>query len=98
REIVGSPDEKTADVRPLLALLIGTLVAVPMELLVFQERVDQDLQRKYREDNNQQLDALRAAQSVSDQRRHELENTLAELRKQETDWGKVMDDELVGRP
>ncbi len=98
REIVGSPDKKTAAVRPLLALLIGTLVAVPMELLVFQERVDQDLQRRYREDNKLQLDALHAAQSVSNQRRHELENTLAELRKQETDWGKVMDDELVGRP
>ena len=34
REIVGSLDKRTAIVRPFLALFIGTLVAIPIELFV----------------------------------------------------------------
>jgi hypothetical protein len=48
REIVGGLDKKTAIVRPFLALFIGMLVAIPLELFVFQNRVDQELQRQYR--------------------------------------------------
>src|SRR2546426_1095565 len=98
REIVGSLDKTTAAVRPLLALFVGTLVAIPVELWVFQERIDQYLQQQYRQDNKQQLDQLAASQSQLEQRRADLMGTLTDLRKQESDWGRVMDDELVGRP
>lgn len=97
REIVGGLDKKTAVVRPFLALFIGTLVAIPIELWVFQARVDQEIQRQYREDNKEQLDNVRTAEAGLDQRRHELEASVAELRKQEADWGRVLDDEAVGR-
>src|SRR5579883_3584557 len=49
REIAGSLDKTTAVVRPVLALFIGALVAIPLELFVFQERIDQELQRQYRQ-------------------------------------------------
>jgi hypothetical protein len=97
REIAGSLDKTTAVVRPFLALFLGTLTAIPIELYVFQERVDLQLQRQYREDNKQQLEHLETTESELDQRRTRLESDLAELRKQDTDWGRVMDQELAGR-
>jgi hypothetical protein len=97
REIAGSLDKTTAIVRPFLALFIGTLVAIPIELWVFEARVDQELQRQYRQDNKQQLDALHAEEAKLDQRRTDLEGTLADLRKQDADWGKILDSEAVGR-
>lgn len=97
REIAGSLDKTTAIVRPLLALFIGTLIAIPIELWVFQERVDQELQRQYLQDNKQQIDGLHAQESKIESRRDDLQSTLADLRKQEADWGKVLDSEAVGR-
>jgi hypothetical protein len=97
REIAGSLDRTTAIVRPFLALFVGTLVAIPIELWIFQGRVDQELQRIYRQDNKQQLDDLHAMQSKMDKRRDDMEATLGELRKQEADWAKVLDSEAVGR-
>jgi hypothetical protein len=64
---------------------------------VFQQRIDQELQRQYRSDNKEQLDTLRADRSLLDKRREDLQASLAELRKEETDWGKILDSEAVGR-
>jgi len=97
REISGGLDRTTAVVRPLLALLISALVSVSISMFIFRGRVDQELARQYRMENKVQLESLNAAQSRLDQRRNVLEAVLADLRKQETDWGKTMDDELVGR-
>jgi hypothetical protein len=97
REIAGSLDKTTAVVRPVLALFLGTLTAIPIELYVFQERVDQQLQRQYREDNKQQLEHLETTESQLDHRTAGLEATLAELSKQDSDWGRIMDQELAGR-
>ena len=63
REIVGGIDKSTAVVRPLLALFIGMLAAIPVELWVFEARVDQELQRQYREDNKEQLENARTAEA-----------------------------------
>jgi len=98
REIVGSLDRATAFVRPILALFIGMVVAVPVELWIFQDRVDQELVKQYRQNNKEQLDQMREGEARLEQRRAELQSTLADLRKQDADWGHVMDDELVGRP
>lgn len=97
REIVGGFDKAAALVRPVLSLFIGTIIAIPLELWVFQGRIDQELQRQYLQENKQQLDQMRADELQFEKRRAELESSLADLRKQETDWGKVMDAEAVGR-
>lgn len=96
REIAGSLDKTTAIVRPFLALFIGTLVAIPIELWVFQQRIDQELQRQYRQDNKEQFDRLGAKEAQLDSRRHDLQSTLYDLRKEEADWGKILDSEAVG--
>jgi hypothetical protein len=98
REIVGGLDRATAFVRPVLALFIGMVVAVPVELWIFQDRIDQELAKQYRQNNREQFDRLRDGEARMEKRRVELEAMLADLRNQESDWGRVMDDELVGRP
>jgi len=97
REIAGSLEKTTALVRPFLALIISAVVTIPVELYVFQARVDQELDRQYREDNKSQLAELHVGQTKLEQRRSSLETTLAELRKQEADWANVLDSEAVGR-
>jgi hypothetical protein len=97
REIAGSLDKTTAVVRPFLALFLGTLTSIPIELAVFESRVDQQLHRQYRDDNKQQLEQLKTAEFQLDQRRAGMEAALAELHKQDADWGRVMDQELAGR-
>jgi len=98
REIAGGLDRTTAMIRPFLALFIGTLVAVPLELWVFENRIDQELQRQYRSENQVQIAKLSALEAELDQRHAAMEATLADLRKQEADWGKILDSEAVGRP
>lgn len=97
REIAGSLDKRTAAIRPFLALFIGTLAAIPIELWVFQGRTDQELQREYIQNNSEPLQTLHADEAQLDQRRLELNADLRELQKQEAEWGRVLDSELVGR-
>ena len=97
REIAGSLDKMTAIVRPLLAFFLGLLTAIPLELYLFQGRVDQELERQYRQENRQQLDRLESMESQLDQRKAGLESELAELRKQDAAWGRAIDEELAGR-
>jgi len=97
REIAGSLNKATAFFRPLFSLCLGTLVAIPIELRIFEQRVDQELQRQYGQDNRSQLEKLHAEEAKLDQRRADLEGNLNDLRKQEADWGKILDSEAVGR-
>lgn len=97
REIVGGLEKSTAIMRPILALFLGTLVAIPIQLSVFESRIDQDLQQSYRQHNREQLDVLRNAEAVLETRRATLQTQLGELRRQDAEWARAMDDELVGR-
>src|ERR1035438_2202048 len=74
REIVGGLDKTTALVRPILSLFIGTIIAIPIELWVFQGRIDRDLQRQYRLDNKEPFDQLKSAEEKLDRRRAELQS------------------------
>src|SRR5262249_1244263 len=69
REIVGGLGKTTAIVRPLLALVIGTIIAVPIELWIFQGRIDQQLTNQYRYANRDQLNNLQAKEAQMEQNR-----------------------------
>lgn len=102
REIVGylNIDNRSASpmwFRILLALGIGISVAIPMELMLFQERIDQQIKRKYLDDNKDALGDYKARENQLDGRRQGLQKQLSELRSQQSSWGKIMDDEIVGR-
>lgn len=97
REIVGALDKRMAMVRPVLSLFIGVLVAVPVELWVFQDRVDQEIDRVYRTDNQEGTQKLEDGQKEINQRRKALQDRYESLLAENTKWGEVMDSELVGR-
>jgi hypothetical protein len=97
REIVGALDKRMAMVRPVLSLFIGVLVAVPVELWVFQDRVDQEIDKVYRTDNRDAAQKLEDGQKEILQRRGGLQNRYESLLAEDKKWGDVMDSELVGR-
>ena len=97
REIVGALDKRMALVRPVLSLFIGVLVAVPVELWVFQDWVDQEIDRVYRTDNNEASQKLGDGQKEIIQRRRALQDRYESLLAEDKKWGDVMDSELVGR-
>ena len=96
REIVGGIDNLSTIVRPVLALFLGTIATVPIELWIFQSRIDQDLQRQYLLDNKAQFDALHSAQGKIEQRRAEFQKTLDALANEEAEWGKAISGGLTG--
>lgn len=97
REIVGALDKRMAVVRPVLSLFIGVLVAVPVELWVFQDRVDQEIDKVYRTDNQDVTQKLEDGQKEIMQRRKTLQGRYESLLAEDKKWGDVMDSELVGR-
>jgi len=98
REIVGSLDRTAAVVRPVLALLISAILTIPLELAIFQPRVDQELERQYRYDNKHQIEGLHSALAKLDVRRSDLERSITDLQGQEREWAGILDSEAVGRP
>jgi hypothetical protein len=98
REIVGALDKRMAMVRPVLSLFIGVLVAVPVELWVFQDRVDQEIDRMYRTDNQEATQKQDDGQKEINQRRKALQDRYESLLAEDKKWADVMDSELVGRP
>jgi len=97
REISGALDRKAAIVRPIVALFMGTIVAVPVELLILGGPIDQDLQGRYLMANKAQLKNLSEGEARLEKRRTDLEATLDKLRQEEAQWSHATDDELVGR-
>ena len=97
REIVGALDKRMAMVRPVLSLFIGVLVAVPVELWVFQDRVDQEIDKVYSSNNHDATQRLEDGQREISQRRSSLQSRYESLLAEEKKWGDVMDSELVGR-
>ncbi len=97
REITGALDRKAAIVRPFIALFMGTITAVAIELFILQGPVDQELQRQYRAANQAQLDKLSEGEAKLEQRRGGLQASLDKLRQEEAQWSHITDDELVGR-
>ncbi len=95
REIVGGLEKSNAIVRPLLALCLGALVAIPIELWILRGRIDKELRRQYIEENAPRLEALRVGESQFDKRVADLAADLNNLRKQEAQWASIMNDELV---
>ena len=97
RFVVASLNRRAAIIRPLLSFFIGLLVAVPVELWVFQDRVDQEIDKVYRADNQEPQRALAEGQKDISLRRVALQRRYEDLLLEEKHWGDVMDGELVGR-
>jgi hypothetical protein len=97
REIVGSQSKRAVWVRLPLAIVIGFIVAVPLELRLLEDSVNKRLNMASQEDNKLIMDRLRAKQDELDLRRKELRDQVKHYRDDINKWNAAMEAETVGR-
>jgi hypothetical protein len=96
REIVGAQLKRAVWIRLPLAIAIGFIVAVPLELRLLQDSIDKRLQVSSQEENKAGLSRMQARQDELDQRKKELQEAVAHYRSQVNKWEAAMDYETVG--
>jgi len=97
RFIVSSRGSHMAWFRLPLSLMIGYVIAVPLELRLVQERIDQELIHEERTDNQSAEDRRSKQRDELQERISRLEQSADEYRRQINERGTRMEAEVVGR-
>lgn len=97
REIVGAQVKKAVWIRLPLAIAIGFIVAVPLELRLLQDSIDKHLIVLSKQENKEPQDRLKAKLDASDKRKGELQGEVQRYRSEVNNWNKMMEAETVGR-
>lgn len=97
RFIVSARGRRMAWFRLPLALIIGCVIAVPLELRLVEERINQELERKEQNDNRGAEDRRTSQREQLRGRISRLEQRADEHRAQINEWGTRMEAEVVGR-
>lgn len=97
REIVGAQVKKAVWIRLPLAIAIGFIVAVPLELRLLQDSIDKHLIVLSKQENQEPQDRLKAKLDALDKRKQELQGKVQHYRDEITRWNDVMEAETVGR-
>lgn len=97
RYIVSARGSSIGWVRLPLAVLIGFVIAVPLELRLLQERINKELARQQRSENQGALDRRNQRRDALHTRITKLEQDTADQRVEIAKWGSSMEAEVVGR-
>lgn len=97
REIVGAQDKRAAAFRFPLAILIGFIVAVPLELRLLEDSINKQLLVSSQEDNKVLLGRMQRKQDELDARKKELQDAVDKYRGEVKRWDEAMEAETVGR-
>lgn len=97
REIVSAKDKNAALLRIPLAIIIGLFISIPLELKLFEGRIDQQLNRQSQVENKQAFDDVKKIQGQYNERKTSLESEISERRKTIEEYSKNMEAEAVGR-
>jgi hypothetical protein len=97
REIVGAQVKKAVWVRLPLAIIIGFIVAVPLELRLLQDSIDKQLVVLSQEENKPALERLQTKLDATEGRKKELQESVQKYRDEINTWNKAMEAETVGR-
>jgi hypothetical protein len=97
REIVGAQDKRAAAFRFPLAILIGFIVAVPLELRLLEDSINKQLLVSSQEDNRVILGRMQKKQDELDGRKKELQDAINKYRGEVKRWDEAMEAETVGR-
>jgi hypothetical protein len=97
REIVGAQVKKAVWVRLPLAIIIGFIVAVPLELRLLQDSIEKQLVVLSQEENKPALERLQAKLDATEVRKKELHGSVQKYRDEINSWNKAMEAETVGR-
>jgi hypothetical protein len=97
REIVGAQDKRAVWVRLPLAIIIGFIVAVPLELRLLEDSINKQLRVSSQEDNKVILNRMQNKQDELDRRKKELQDAIKQYRGEVNRWDAAMEAETVGR-
>ena len=97
REIVGAQLKRAVWLRLPLAVAIGFIVAVPLELRLLQDSIDKQLRVLSDQDNKAARERLQAKQDELDRRKRELQDSVKRYRDEVNKWNAAMEAETVGR-
>jgi len=97
REIVGAQVKKAVWIRLPLAIAIGFIVAVPLELRLLQDSIDKHLIVMSREENREAMVRLQSKLDGMDKRKQELQQAVQHYRDEVNKWNAAMEAETVGR-
>lgn len=97
REIVGAQNKRAVWVRLPLAVIIGFIVAVPLELRLLEESINKQLTVSSQADNKIILGRMQSKQDELDQRKKELQDAVKHHRDEVNRWEAAMEAETVGR-
>lgn len=96
REIVSAKNKSAVFLRIPLAIVIGAVVAVPLELKILEGKIEKQLIQDYKSENSGERQIKDdAIQSLEDKKR-ELENRVSSYEAQVNDWSNKMQQETVG--
>lgn len=97
REIVGAQVKRAVWIRLPLAIAIGFIVAVPLELRLLQDSIDKHLIVLSQTENKEPLVRLQSKLDALAKRKKELEGTVQHYRNEINKWNAMMEAETVGR-
>jgi hypothetical protein len=97
REIVGAQVKKAVWIRLPLAIAIGFIVAVPLELRLLQNSIDKHLIVMSQQENKGPQDRLKVKLDALDKRKQELQEKVQHYRDEINRWNEIMENETVGR-
>lgn len=97
REIVGAQGKKAVWIRLPLAIAIGFIVAVPLELRLLQDSIDKHLIVLSKQENQEPRNRLKAKLDALDKRKQELQGKVQHYRDEISRWDDIMEAETVGR-
>jgi hypothetical protein len=97
REIVGAQVKKAVWIRLPLAIAIGFIVAVPLELRLLQDSIDKHLIVLSKQENKEPEDRLKGKMDALDKRKQDLQGKVQHYRDEINRWNDIMEAETVGR-
>lgn len=97
REIVSGQKKSTVLARVALAAVVGFVISVPLEMRLFQSRIEQELTRMYNRENENPIAEQRRRDDLFQQRVDALDNDIRTYRQNIHDATLAMQDEVVGQ-
>lgn len=96
REIVSTSNRWATLSRLPLAFVIGLVISVPLEMRLFENRIDQELNRSNIEENRPAREQMETDERAYQTRITALEDEIATYRRNIVEAGLAMQDETVG--
>lgn len=97
REIVSATRKNAVIVRFPLALAIGLIVAVPLEMRLLQDSIEKEIKRLNMAENSKVINTMDEEEAAIKRRKRELEESVIRYRDQVSKWENAMEAETVGR-